>query len=126
MGPASWLASDLFSRGFGLHQRSGFRGALRSRPSAFANGLVVERASLARPTLSGWRHRAWARADRTSASSVERLSSNPATRSDGRARNASRSDAGGSIGVREYCAKSELHPRSGLEVLKGIYSRFKM
>jgi hypothetical protein len=42
----------------------------------------VERASLARPTSSGWQHRAWATADRTSASSVESLSSNPATRSE--------------------------------------------
>jgi hypothetical protein len=37
-----------------------WRSALRPRrgPSAFANALVVERASLARPTLSGWQHRA--------------------------------------------------------------------
>src|SRR5260221_2571909 len=40
-----------------------------------------------------------ATSDRTSASSVESLSSNPAARSDGRARNASRSDAGGSVRV---------------------------
>jgi hypothetical protein len=36
--------------------------------------LVVERASLARPTSSGWQHRAGASSDR--------LSSNPAARSD--------------------------------------------
>ena len=38
----------------------------------------------------------------------------------GRARNASRSDAGGSFGVLECCALSELHPASaGLGVLSG-------
>jgi primosomal protein N'' len=53
---------------------SSFR--LRQRP-------VVERASLARPTSSGGQHRARASSDRTSASSVESLSSNPVPRSDG-------------------------------------------
>ena len=36
------------------------------RPSTFAKGLVVEHASLARPNLSGWHHRARATADRLS------------------------------------------------------------
>jgi hypothetical protein len=38
----------------------------RRRPSAFADSLVVERASLARPTSSGWQHRPWATADKLS------------------------------------------------------------
>ena len=66
--------------------------ALRSRPSAFANRLVVDRAFLQagdEADLSGRRYRAWASSDRTSASSVEPLSSHPATRS---------------VGVWEYCA----------------------
>ena len=53
----------------------GLRSRPRRRPSAFADSLVVERASLARPTSSGWQRRPWATADR--------LFSNPATRSDG-------------------------------------------
>ena len=47
-------------------------------------------------------------------------SSYPATRSDGRARNASRSDAGGSIGVLEYWAHLELHPATA-----GLGVRFR-
>ena len=38
----------------------------RRRPSAFANVLVVERASLARPTSSGWQHGASATSGRLS------------------------------------------------------------
>ncbi len=32
----------------------------------------------------------------------------------------------GSDGVLEYCAKSELHPCSGLEVLKGLQNRVSL
>ena len=88
--------------------------ALRSRPrpSAFADALVVERASLGTPTLSGYQLWRVATADRTSASSVESVSSNPGKRSDGRPaslREALRA------GVLEFCACPESflrHPRS--------------
>ena len=66
-----------------VRRRSLVRLGSRRRPSDVANVPVVERSSLARPTSSGWQHRPWASSDRTSASSVESLSSNPGTRTGG-------------------------------------------
>jgi hypothetical protein len=71
----------------------------RPRASDFADVLLMERASLARPILSAWQRRTWGYVGQA----VLVLDK-----------------WGWGRGVLDYCAKSELHPATaGLELLKG-------
>jgi hypothetical protein len=136
LGPREALRSPDFAHRQSCQPRKiKLRRAGCRRPSAFAESFLwsaPSRGRETRPTLSGQRHRAQAKADKTSASSVERLSSNPCERSVAcphpqpatlcvamRAR-ATRSVAGGeyrSIGVLRLV---RLHlTNAGLEVLSG-------